>query len=209
MASDERWIRLYWGKARSPAGARYAWHPLAWHSLDVAACAEALIEARPGILASLLRATGHGGGDAVCDGARALVARLALAHDVGKFADGFQSLSPETCAAIGSSPTRAASHGVWRHDNVGLLALLEGGLGEVVLGENVEAFDVLPKLASAAACHHGRPTDASAIDGTVTTAIVKGRSLADARAFLSAAAPMVGGPPLLPEDAGIAPHGVV
>lgn len=204
MASGATWIRGYWGKARMPEGARHAWHPLVWHSLDVAACAEALLEARPALGAALVRAIGRGTGDAEREGARALATLLALAHDVGKFADGFQSLAPDVCAAIGSEPADAASRGAWRHDNVGLLALLDGGLGEVVLGEDVEPFDVLPKLASAAACHHGRPTDIRAIEGTTTPAIVKGRSLADARAFLCEAARMVGGHPLLPKDASAA-----
>ncbi|WP_409998191.1 HD domain-containing protein, partial [Escherichia coli] len=31
------WLALYWGKARPRDGLGPAWHPLAYHSLDVAA----------------------------------------------------------------------------------------------------------------------------------------------------------------------------
>jgi len=131
---------------------------------------------------------------------RVLATLLAAAHDVGKFADGFQSLAPDACLAIGSNPARAVAHGDYRHDNVGLLALLDGNLGETLFSGAVDPFDVLPRLASAAACHHGRPTSIASIVGTVTPALLRGRSLADARDFLAAMVALVGGSPALPED---------
>lgn len=201
VTSPPVWIGQYWAKARRTSGSPHAWHPLAWHSLDVAACVEALLHARPGLLASLIRALGGGLGSErdVAESARALAILLALAHDIGKFADGFQSQSPEACAAIGSSPALASSQGQWRHDNVGLLALIEDGIGSDLL-PGVEPYDILPPLASASACHHGRPTDMEAITGSRGPSRLQGRSLSHAREFIGAASGLVGGTPLLPAD---------
>jgi hypothetical protein len=44
----EAFVARYWGKARDTGGV--AWHPLAYHKADVAACAMAIAEARPWML---------------------------------------------------------------------------------------------------------------------------------------------------------------
>ena len=195
-----RWIWGYWGKARPAPGARHSWHSLAWHSLDVAACVLALLEARPAVRAALVRALGLTPGPVADEGVRVLATLLAAAHDVGKFADGFQSVAPDVCQAIGSEPVRAAAQGDFRHDNVGLLALLDGNLGQELLGKTVDPFDVLPRLASAAACHHGRPTNTQSIAGTLSPAVLRGRSLEDAHGFLAAVASLLDGSPAMPGD---------
>ena len=41
-------IKSFWGKARPNGDAGPHWHPLAWHMLDVGACAQAILELRPG-----------------------------------------------------------------------------------------------------------------------------------------------------------------
>ncbi|MDJ0390902.1 CRISPR-associated helicase Cas3' [Roseomonas sp. E05] len=198
------WVVRYWGKARPAEGAPHGWHPLAWHSLDVAACVEALLEARPSLRAALVRALGQEPSPATEAAATALAVRLGVGHDVGKFPDGFQSVSPDACEAIGTAPAAGPSRGEWRHDNVGLLALLGDslceGLTQDLFGGEADPFDVLPLLASAAACHHGRPTDVSRIEDARGPSRLLGRSWEDARAFLLASSALVGGAPLLPGD---------
>lgn len=83
------WLQ-FWGKANSDAESGVAWHPVAYHLLDVAATAEAILAARP---IARVRAGSllHLAPD---DASRLLVALIAL-HDVGKFAPAFQVKAPE------------------------------------------------------------------------------------------------------------------
>ncbi len=39
-------IEDFWGKARPVGDVGPRWHPLAWHMLDVGACAQAILEVR-------------------------------------------------------------------------------------------------------------------------------------------------------------------
>lgn len=70
-------VDSYWGKAR-PDG-EVNWHPLAYHSLDVAACAAELVHITP----------------AFEDIDETDVSWIAALHDIGKFARGFQEQAPE------------------------------------------------------------------------------------------------------------------
>jgi CRISPR-associated endonuclease/helicase Cas3 len=89
------YITDYWGKAQPQTGPSStmgaasvvgpAWHPLAFHGLDVAAAGLALLETRPALSAALGRASGL----AEPVARRWLLYALAL-HDIGKFADCFQ-----------------------------------------------------------------------------------------------------------------------
>lgn len=188
-----RYVWGYWGKARPTDKAAYQWHPLAWHCLDVAACVQELLRARPGLLRSLVRALGP---DATIEGAIILATLLAVAHDVGKFGERYQAQSPDTCALIGSAPLISGyARGDWRHDNVGLIAWLQGGIAEA-LGLDMDAFDVMPKLASASACHHGRPTDAEEIK--FLSRAMSAKSVSDACDFLQAFRRLLNGEPSIP-----------
>src|SRR5690606_25708950 len=83
----------YWGKAGGALGGQPAWHPLAYHSLDVAAVAEVLLDQNPrrlGTLAALLGTSSE-------NAQRFLVCLVAL-HDVGKFSRDFQAKCPELWA---------------------------------------------------------------------------------------------------------------
>lgn len=190
-----RYVARYWGKARPGSKALHQWHPLAWHSLDVAACVQEILRGRPRLLECLVRALGPG---ATPDGALSLAILLAAGHDVGKFGDPFQAQAPDACALIGSKPvTTCPATGDWRHDNVGLLAWLEGGIAEA-LGLDMAAFDVLPKLASASACHHGRPTDAEIIEYLPRAMTVT--AVADACDFVKAFRCLIENAPFIPLD---------
>ena len=90
MTEPHNYIFAYWGKAQPSKSARHRWHPLAFHSLDVAAAGEAILKVRPRLLTEIAHAAGIP--EATCKDWLLLL--LAL-HDLGKFADCFQSLAPE------------------------------------------------------------------------------------------------------------------
>jgi CRISPR-associated endonuclease/helicase Cas3 len=80
---------MYWGKARPWEGAA-PYHPAAYHSLDVAACARVLLCRN-----TLLR-------ERLCDLLRLdakqcvpLLTALMALHDIGKFSRPFQAKCPE------------------------------------------------------------------------------------------------------------------
>lgn len=82
-------VGLYWGKAR-PAGRGVLWHPLAYHSLDVAAVAHTLLKRDPLLLQRLHRTSGLS-----ADALVAWVTLFVALHDLGKFSTSFQGLVPE------------------------------------------------------------------------------------------------------------------
>lgn len=140
----------YWGKAQpvNPEGPR--WHPLAWHSLDVAACAEALAaDFFPSVtleLAALARTDEQS--------ARRFLTRLAALHDIGKFSIGFQLKAPECFP-----PSLARPEGTPNGDHTAIgLCLLQRELAplrtRIAPGVDVYAWNA---LTGAVAGHHGRP----------------------------------------------------
>jgi len=145
-----RWIDSYWGKARpnSPAGAD--WHPLAYHSLDVAAAMEALLETLPCLLAAVAK----GAHLSVPVMRRALILSAAL-HDIGKFADNFQIKAPDIrgriCPEADFQPRSGQSHGA-----VGLSLWADGMRYKTTLAATVPGLDPWMKAACA---HHGAPVD--------------------------------------------------
>lgn len=84
-------VLAFWGKAQPhDPEATVRWHPVAYHLLDVAAVAEAILQARPlaaGTAARLLELSP--------DDARRLLVLLTALHDLGKFAPAFQAKAPE------------------------------------------------------------------------------------------------------------------
>jgi hypothetical protein len=85
-------INSFWGKARPIGDAAPHWHPLAWHMLDVGACAQAILEVRPGARRVVTRSLGLQEAQAV-----RLTVLVAALHDLGKFAAPFQqkAMGPE------------------------------------------------------------------------------------------------------------------
>lgn len=80
----------FWGKAGGGRTGEPAWHPNAYHSLDVAASAEALLLASPRKLELVARLLGTSPVNA-----RRLIVCLIALHDIGKFASNFQKKVPE------------------------------------------------------------------------------------------------------------------
>src|SRR5262249_13150940 len=127
-------------------------HPLIYHLLDVAACAEALLRQEHLRVERLAKACGV---DTEAP-ARCLVALIAL-HDIGKCASGFQGkvlhLWP---ASLGAKPDREFSV---RHDAAGVWLFDEDDkLAEITqrLLPNLSPLNRL-KIIQAVCGHHGEP----------------------------------------------------
>ena len=161
----EAFIARFWGKAQD--GGAVPWHPLAYHQADVAACAVAIAETRPWMLKWIADQLGrdHGWDP---DSVRRLIAIFAFAHDVGKYAIGFQAQVKEAflaCTGL-TPPTFVPARGALRHDALGLLAWTQGragapSLAEAILGEELDEDELVAwtPIAAAAFGHHGHPTD--------------------------------------------------
>ena len=80
----------FWGKAQPVAGRpNPTWHPLAHHSLDVAAVAEAILQENPRLAYNLASLLGLPRQEAI-----RIATLLCGLHDVGKFAKRFQAKAP-------------------------------------------------------------------------------------------------------------------
>src|SRR5262245_33242646 len=113
-ADDDGLIQRYWGKAKPETNSGPQWHPLVYHSLDVAACGRRLLEAdteRRQRLARLSRLRE--------EALLAWLSFLLAIHDVGKFSDGFQNLRPDLLQALQERATRVNYDE--RHDTLGWL----------------------------------------------------------------------------------------
>lgn len=143
----------FWGKAAGGLEAQPAWHPLAYHSLDVAAVADALLKRQPRKLAHLARLLGT-----PPDDARRLIVCLVALHDVGKFANSFQCKSEEAWpehvlgrhAVCGGN--RHDQIGCDLRDRIGLTGLFQPALAEWLPQEVVAIW-------AAVAGHHGQPVE--------------------------------------------------
>lgn len=107
-----RWLTHYWGKARPDPATGPASHPLAYHSLDVAACGLAYWQQTPALRAFFVQR---------CDLPEPVLGELLAAvlalHDLGKFSDGFQGLREDLYRqAFGAAPE--LPYGT-RHDSLG------------------------------------------------------------------------------------------
>jgi len=108
----------YWGKADEKYVSATTWHPLVYHSLDVAACGYLLLSSQPGWLEKLERLSGLSS-----EVSRRWVTLLLAVHDAGKFGDGFQSLRPDLWRML-QGRAESVRHGE-RHDTFGYELLLE------------------------------------------------------------------------------------
>lgn len=154
MISD---FRLCWGKAQPVAGAASSWHPIVYHSLDVAAVADVLLSVRPLAArraAQLLQLSES-------DARRLIVALVAL-HDLGKFAPAFQKKSPEHWPTRLYGPLDESWIVDAPHTEDGFVLWADALSTRATERLWPGAGQVLHVLASAVFGHHGRPAGARA-----------------------------------------------
>ncbi|WP_170182032.1 CRISPR-associated helicase Cas3' [Phreatobacter stygius] len=168
-----RYLARYWGKARPVEGAA-PWHPLAYHSLDVAAAMGALLDLRPRWLVAIAAAS-----DLPQPEARRRLILAAALHDLGKFAENFQQKVPALQQEL--MPGAFAADDGRGH----------GEMGAVLWSElNDRRFTVLRRWMAASFAHHGAPVAESA--GTRNA--ISSAARADAMAFIEAIATLIGVP---------------
>lgn len=144
----------FWGKARPLREDQdVTWHPLPFHSLDVAAVAETLLRKNSRLRASLTRLLGMSSEEESVS----VVCYLIGLHDIGKFAKQFQAKEPKhfpVCFEDDPSalPT-AFDHGR------GCLALYDAGWLHFLPSDSgsSQAWRAWRPLVSAVAGHHGAP----------------------------------------------------
>jgi len=100
------WHLAYWGKS-SDAG----YHPLPYHSLDVAAVTATLLDVRPNLLSHLSNEL-----QLSSQVTKQLVVFFAALHDLGKFSETFQNLRPELRQQLLGNPTAGYEVYEKRHD---------------------------------------------------------------------------------------------
>jgi len=123
--SNEAMFR-YWGKAGKNEAREVIWHPLAYHSMDVAAVAACWWDASRAMRARFALAFGTDDAAAL----RAWVLYFVALHDLGKFDIRFQLRAPEALTAAGrvieKGRDHAISEGDIRYFNHGLAGMAWG-----------------------------------------------------------------------------------
>lgn len=138
----------FWGKAR-PNGDSVSFHPLAYHSLDVAAVMHALLEEDVRLRRRLARAA-----QLDEDTARDLAVLMAAHHDIGKFASRFQAKVPSLYpAAFGRDASTENTS--WNHAKGGYELVINGLLPTL----RATARRKLRAVLAAATGHHGAPPE--------------------------------------------------
>jgi len=157
----------FWGKAGGARQGEPAWHPLAYHSLDVAAVADALLKSNPRKLAVMADLLGTDAANAH----RFIVCLVAL-HDVGKFTTHFQAKCEEAW-------NEGVRHflGDWhplhgnRHDLDGYIMREVLAVWDLLQPATQDWSEVhFNRLWAAVTGHHGRPAN----DDSCPTSIVPG-----------------------------------
>ncbi len=185
----DRFIANYWGKARPVDGNGPRFHPNAYHGLDVAAAADALLSIRPQWLTTLARMAGLAE-DVV---RRWLLFALAL-HDLGKFTCAFQCKVPDYWYRKGMLPGGPKTD--LGHGSAGY-SLWQNGCKRARSAPHpfTSLFSTAnPRVAAstarmfgiwfAAVCgHHGKPVETSDLNDRICDA-----ALDDARDFVLACA---------------------
>jgi CRISPR-associated endonuclease/helicase Cas3 len=175
----ERYIRSYWGKARPSENTLFAWHPLAYHSLDVAAAMAALLDIRPAWLASVVRLSGLAPGEA-----RKRLVLVAALHDIGKFAENFQWKAEAVFAALQPEADRRLTN-PRGHGDVG-----HRFWQKFSDDREDDGLEAIERWLMAAVSHHGAPTDGELI---LNEAMSKSAQV-DAIAYCDAVFDLLGAP---------------
>jgi CRISPR-associated endonuclease/helicase Cas3 len=147
----------FWGKGQPVPGAAAAWHPAAFHNLDVAAVASVWLAADSRRLACVCEATGWSERDWT-----ALVVFLLALHDIGKFSRPFQAKERALwpAALLGSWPERLWDPG---HDTLGYALLTDTDQPLAWPKPLLPRWSAADRhaLLRAVTGHHGRPPASS------------------------------------------------
>jgi len=151
--------RPYWGKARPAACEAHAaqWHLLDHHCLDVAAVGIQALRSLPALRGVLASRLGFDEG-----ATERWVAFWLTLHDLGKFAESFQSQCPDVFFALRGRLPDPAKPYTLRHDSLGMLlwkdVLCDLVIEEAWFGDNGdELAHGLDCWARACTGHHGQP----------------------------------------------------
>ena len=147
----------YWGKARpgDDAGARH--HLLPYHCLDVAAVGITAIQRMPALRALFAHELGLPEASV-----EPWIGFWLALHDLGKFAESFQSQCPDVFEHLRGRPPNPAKPYTVRHDSLGMLFWKDVLRDEVInaawFGPRSEDLaDGLDAWARACTGHHGQP----------------------------------------------------
>ena len=146
----------YWGKAR-PGDTSARCHLLAYHCLDVAAVGIEALQRLPGLRALFTRRLG------LADHLMApWIAFWLTLHDLGKFAESFQSQCPDVFEWQRGRPPNPSKPYTLRHDSLGMLfwkdVLRDRVIDQAWFGARSEDLaDALDWWARACTGHHGQP----------------------------------------------------
>ncbi|MHB1655768.1 MAG: CRISPR-associated helicase Cas3' [Burkholderiales bacterium] len=149
----------YWGKADPNYPGEQKWHPLAYHSLDVAAVGATYLKRSPSLFKSCCELL-------QCSEQAFLSwsAFLLALHDLGKFSEAFQSQRPDLIQQLqGRAPNPGKQYSE-RHDSLGFW-LWGGGyegicseiLPEIGISNTKRVQDSLACWMRAVTGHHGMP----------------------------------------------------
>ena len=152
-------VNRHWGKADPQFGA-HAFHPLMFHSLDVAAVVHESLRLRPELLDWFANAL-----NLPQETAQRLLSWIACVHDLGKFAENFQFYRPDLAEAAGLTQKDSKR----RHDVVGF-AIWEKALENEDAVWRVRLARVAKiraprwwlSLLHASTAHHGLPSSPDA-----------------------------------------------
>lgn len=170
----------FWGKAQPRATASHAVHSVAYHGLDVAAAALALMDTGVVKIPALFQGSGL---------ERTIAAVIAL-HDIGKFTRSFQYKSQNHWPPL-LGPLKAPS--AFPHDLAGY-AMFNDSLHDLLDPLMAEwPRDERMSLINAVCGHHGRPVDSSQ---DLPSNVADAACLGAARAFAAEVIALFGANPL-------------
>ena len=146
----------YWGKARPAEGSTVAFHLLPYHCLDVAAVGTAYLDAAPGLRRWLANTLGVASETDLVS----WVSFWLCLHDLGKFAEAFQSQRADLFKDLRGRPPRKAYNE--RHDTLGRVAwtkvVEQTALDDAWLGTQTDEYLLgLNAWVRAVTGHHGQP----------------------------------------------------
>ncbi len=151
----------FWGKARNQGEAGPLYHLLVYHCLDVAAVADVLLREQRHFVGGVAEFL-----NIKTDSLNSWLTYLMAIHDIGKFADGFQSLRPDLLLQLQGRQVSANFNE--RHDTLGYRYTVgtENRPGAVVSlfaeeqlpeSDPADVRDLLSPWLNAVEGHHGRP----------------------------------------------------